>query len=124
MLACLSRAVFVVVMIGAPAPGAIVEPKTRGLQVSRNDWGSVPLLGALDMIFSAAQHSNAAIAEMVRSLSSEWAWGHPRTRPVSWSLYPLILSRVPAPCYLLAFGSPILSHQAHSQEAGTLPSLG
>lgn len=100
-----------------------MEPSPR-LLVFRSNWGSAPLLGALDMIFSAAKHSNEAIAEMVSTLSWEWAWEHPWTRPVSRSLYPLILPRVPAPCYLLAFGSRIPFLQAQYQEAGALPSLG
>ncbi|XP_076773281.1 FYVE, RhoGEF and PH domain-containing protein 2 isoform X2 [Arvicanthis niloticus] len=47
------------------AQSPIVEPSPR-LQVFRSNWGSAPLLGALDMIFSAAKHSNEAIAEMER----------------------------------------------------------
>lgn len=61
-----------------------MEPQAQAqVQVSRNDWSPASFLGALDMIFSAAQHSNAAIAEMVSTLSLEWIWGHPWTHTVS-----------------------------------------
>lgn len=96
----------------APRPQFPLGSPSPRLQVSRNDWGSAPLLGALDMIFSAAQHSNAAIAEMVSILSWEWAWlGY------ALSLGPCI--HRPCPGYLPHATSPCL-WLPHPVPSGTL----
>lgn len=107
MLDCIGRDVPSGSYSRSPCPQVLLWSPSPRLQVSRNDWGSALFLGALDMIFSAAQHSNAAIAEMVSILSWEWAWGIPGH---TLSLGPCILPRVPAPpIYPLAFGSLIPS---------------
>uniref|UniRef100_A0A673T5E0 FYVE, RhoGEF and PH domain containing 2 n=1 Tax=Suricata suricatta TaxID=37032 RepID=A0A673T5E0_SURSU len=89
---------------------------------------------ALDMIFSAAQHSNAAITEMVSSQPSWWGRGSSRVRggpvpppcnsqpppspPRSPSAHPLIPPRDTWPTAVLPLTSHPSPHKANLLEAG------
>lgn len=108
----------------SPHPQVLMWSLRHRLQVSRNDWGSALFLGALDMIFSAAQHSNAAIAEMVSGTVLGMGVGASPDTPCLLVLVSTYPAQGTCPMLLLVFGSLTPSPQAHYQEAGTLPSLG
>lgn len=99
----------------------------------------LPLSEALDMIFSAAQHSNAAITEMVSSQPSWWGRGrsrHPQgpctsslqlsaspQPPRSLSAHPLIPPHDTWPDAVLPLPSRRCLHKANLEAGGPCPAL-